>query len=305
MLSGETAHTESTPPDMLPKKDEKVLLEEEEEIKMPNEHKPAIFSPHTINSTDSDPLRPNPGTEDKFEITNNVFGFAPGHLIKLYNPKSLSAYKALGGICGIEKALQTDIHAGLSSDETSVGSPVTFEQAVAAGMDAAASGVRKAVLPKSGAPPASQTTRTSSDLTAKHAHDSSSTSSFSDRKRVFGTNVLPAKSAKSLLRLMWEQYNDKILILLTIAAIVSLALGLYETFGMKEEPIYINGVLQKAEPKVNWIEGVAIVVAIVIVVLVGSLNDWQKERQFVKLNAKVSTFCILKRCRVMWKRVCF
>lgn len=32
-------------------------------------------------------------------------------------------------------------------------------------------------------------------------------------------------------------------------------------------------------------------VAIVIVVIVGSLNDWQKERAFVKLNAKVCDPC--------------
>lgn len=36
----------------------------------------------------------------------------------------------------------------------------------------------------------------------------------------------------------------------------------------------------------DWVEGVAICVAIIIVVLVGSLNDWQKERAFVRLNAK-------------------
>ena len=30
----------------------------------------------------------------------------------------------------------------------------------------------------------------------------------------------------------------------------------------------------------------AIIVAIMVVVLVGSLNDWQKERQFQVLNAK-------------------
>lgn len=39
-------------------------------------------------------------------------------------------------------------------------------------------------------------------------------------------------------------------------------------------------------PKVDWIEGVAIIVAVMIVVLVGSINDWQKERQFKKLNDK-------------------
>lgn len=38
--------------------------------------------------------------------------------------------------------------------------------------------------------------------------------------------------------------------------------------------------------QVEWVEGVAITVAILIVVLVGSLNDYQKERQFRKLNAQ-------------------
>lgn len=38
--------------------------------------------------------------------------------------------------------------------------------------------------------------------------------------------------------------------------------------------------------QVDWVEGVAIIVAIMVVVLVGSLNDWQKERQFQVLNAK-------------------
>ncbi|CAG8488589.1 9310_t:CDS:2 [Diversispora eburnea] len=60
------------------------------------------------------------------------------------------------------------------------------------------------------------------------------------------------------------------------AAIISLGLGLYQDFGKKENN----------EPKIHWIEGVAILVAVLIVVSVGSLNDWQKERQFRKLNAK-------------------
>ena len=36
----------------------------------------------------------------------------------------------------------------------------------------------------------------------------------------------------------------------------------------------------------DWVEGVAIIAAILIVVAVGSLNDWQKERQFRILNEK-------------------
>ncbi|KAK0541633.1 plasma membrane calcium, partial [Tilletia horrida] len=45
-------------------------------------------------------------------------------------------------------------------------------------------------------------------------------------------------------------------------------------------------IVQLIAPKVDWVEGVAIIVAILIVDLVGSLNDYQKERQFAKLNAK-------------------
>jgi Ca2+-transporting ATPase len=40
------------------------------------------------------------------------------------------------------------------------------------------------------------------------------------------------------------------------------------------------------EPRVDWIEGVAIIVAVIIVVMVGSINDLQKDRQFRRLNAK-------------------
>ncbi|KAG1759757.1 E1-E2 ATPase-domain-containing protein [Suillus occidentalis] len=36
----------------------------------------------------------------------------------------------------------------------------------------------------------------------------------------------------------------------------------------------------------NWVEGVAIMIAVLIVVVVGSINDWQKERQFKVLNEK-------------------
>ena len=102
-------------------------------------------------------------------------------------------------------------------------------------------------------------------------------SAFADRKRVFSDNRLPVRKPKNILQLAWMAYNDKVLILLTCAAVISLALGLYQTFGVQHEP---------GEPKVEWIEGVAIIVAIVIVVVVGAANDWQKERQFVKLNRK-------------------
>ncbi len=73
-----------------------------------------------------------------------------------------------------------------------------------------------------------------------------------------------------------------------IAAAVSLALGLYSDFGVKATPVVCpsTGLLECFEPKVDWVEGVAILIAVIIVVMVGSLNDWQKERQFRALNDK-------------------
>ncbi len=115
------------------------------------------------------------------------------------------------------------------------------------------------------------------DPEASSAASPSKTRGFGDRQRIFGDNRLPEKKTRSLLELAWTTYNDKVLILLTIAAVVSLALGLYQTFGTPHEP---------NEPRVEWVEGVAIVVAIVIVVAVGTLNDWQMERQFDRLNKK-------------------
>lgn len=102
------------------------------------------------------------------------------------------------------------------------------------------------------------------------------------RADVYGTNRLPTRVAKSFFRLCFEAMKDKVLIVLTVAALVSLALGLYETFG--HGPMYDDEGNQL--PKVDWVEGVAIIVAVVIVVVVGAANDYSKERQFAKLNAK-------------------
>jgi Ca2+-transporting ATPase len=111
-----------------------------------------------------------------------------------------------------------------------------------------------------------------------------------DRRRVYGENALPVKEGKSLLLLMWLALQDRILILLIVAAIVSLALGLYTDLGAPPERVPCEfpppGETECELPDVDWVEGLAILVAVAIVDIVGSLNDWQKERQFKVLNAK-------------------
>ena len=43
----------------------------------------------------------------------------------------------------------------------------------------------------------------------------------------------------------------------------------------------------ESESKAEWIEGIAILVAVVVVVLVTAFNDWRKERQFRGLQNKI------------------
>lgn len=209
---------------------------------------------------DNEALTPDPGTEADFDRDNNPFAFAPGHMTKLLNPKSLGAFHAMGGLGGLEKGLRTDRKSGLGVDEQHLDGNVTFEEATAAASSPAESDTTKvAAAPRS------------------HPHaGTGAVGSYDDRKRIFNDNRLPERKAKNILQLAWMAYNDKILILLTVAAVIALALGIYQSTQPHPD----------GEAGVEWVEGVAIIVAIVVVVVVGAVNDWQKERQFVKLNKK-------------------
>lgn len=52
-------------------------------------------------------------------------------------------------------------------------------------------------------------------------------------------------------------------------------------------PLTVTGAHDESESKAGWIEGVAILFAVIVVVLVTSFNDWQKERQFRGLQSKI------------------
>jgi P-type Ca2+ transporter type 2C len=198
-------------------------------------------------------LKADKGNENDFLVPNNPFAFTPGQLNKQLNPKSLSAFKALGGLQGLAKGLRTSITAGLSVDEVHLDGQVTFAEAVG-----------------SDGKKFDEVSLDRQDIEASREV----AGQFEDRLRVFKDNRLPERKPNGIWVLIWRTYNDKILILLTAAAIISLSLGLYETFS--------------GGSSVDWVEGVAICVAIIIVVTVGALNDYQKERQFIRLNKRVS-----------------
>jgi Ca2+-transporting ATPase len=76
--------------------------------------------------------------------------------------------------------------------------------------------------------------------------------------------------------------------LLSVIALIALGIGIYQDFGPDNQG-----------SKSHWIEGVAIIIAVIIVAMVGSINDYQKERQFQKLNAKKENRNIKVR-QIMW-----
>lgn len=55
------------------------------------------------------------------------------------------------------------------------------------------------------------------------------------RKQVFGQNLIPPKRPKTFLELVWEALQDVTLIILEIAAIISLVLSFYRPPGEENE----------------------------------------------------------------------
>ena len=64
---------------------------------------------------------------------------------------------------------------------------------------------------------------------------------LSKRREVFGSNVIPPKPPKSFLQLVWEALHDITLIVLIIAAIISLGLSFYRP-PEEEDDIGVAGV---------------------------------------------------------------
>ncbi|XP_060135679.1 plasma membrane calcium-transporting ATPase 1 isoform X4 [Zootoca vivipara] len=108
------------------------------------------------------------------------------------------------------------------------------------------------------------------------------------RAAVFGKNFIPPKKPKTFLQLVWEALQDVTLIILEIAAIVSLGLSFYQPPGGNEA---VCGTVaageDEDESETGWIEGAAILLSVVCVVLVTAFNDWSKEKQFRGLQSRI------------------
>ncbi|XP_065505550.1 plasma membrane calcium-transporting ATPase 4 isoform X1 [Caloenas nicobarica] len=124
------------------------------------------------------------------------------------------------------------------------------------------------------------------------------------RRQVFGQNFIPPKKAKTFLQLVWEALQDVTLIILEIAAIISLGLSFYHPPGGDNELCgqSTGGVEDEGESQAGWIEGAAILFSVIIVVLVTAFNDWSKEKQFRGLQSRIEQeqkFTVIRKGQVI------
>ncbi|KAL7939241.1 cation transporting ATPase [Trichoderma chlorosporum] len=191
----------------------------------------------------------------------NNFAFTPSQLHKLLKQRSLAALGLFGGLRGLVLGLRTDLDTGLSVDETNLDGTIAFDEAVAAARQD-----RPPVISPVEAPVARPS------LTFQIGGPDNR---FIDRRRIFGANRLPRRRQKSFLKLMWIAFNDKLMILLTISASISLAIGLYQSLTADEDA-----------SNIEWVDGVTVVAAIIVIVFASAATDWQKNHRFEKLNER-------------------
>lgn len=94
-----------------------------------------------------------------------------------------------------------------------------------------------------------------------------------EMRRRYGVNVFPESPMRSFLELFLESFEDLILMILIVAAIVSLIVGMVE------------------HPATGWIEGTAILIAVLVVALVTAGNNYTKELQFRALEKSSQVCC--------------
>ena len=110
------------------------------------------------------------------------------------------------------------------------------------------------------------------------------------RCQLYGENAIPPSKPKTFLQLVWEALHDATLIILEVAALISLLLAFYtpsEEPTNKEPGAPPGGPADTSEQDASWIEGAAILVSVFIVVIVTAFNDYTKEKQFRGLQNRI------------------
>lgn len=95
-----------------------------------------------------------------------------------------------------------------------------------------------------------------------------SVGTIADRKLIFGVNSFPPLKIKTLMTLILENFKDTINIILLVAAIISLVIG----------------ILKNGFPE-GLINGASILVALCIIIVVSSGNNYISELRLAKIVA--------------------
>ena len=88
------------------------------------------------------------------------------------------------------------------------------------------------------------------------------------RENEFGSNRVFIEPVRPFCSFVLESLEDLMIRILIVAAIVEIVLG----------------TTLSDNPKTDWIDGLSIIIAIVVVVLVGSITNYNKEKKFHELN---------------------
>lgn len=90
----------------------------------------------------------------------------------------------------------------------------------------------------------------------------------------FGENLLKKKEPVTFLEFLWEAFQDQIVIILCVAATISIIFGM----------TLPNPHSGEVEPEHGWIEGVAILISVLLVTMTGSINNYQKAKKFEEME---------------------
>ena len=92
------------------------------------------------------------------------------------------------------------------------------------------------------------------------------------REEYFGSNKIFIKPLPSFCSFVKEAISDKMIIILIVSSIVEIFISLFNIYIKRE---YNN---------MEWLDGISIIIAVIVVVMVGSITNYKKEIKFHKLN---------------------
>ena len=97
-------------------------------------------------------------------------------------------------------------------------------------------------------------------------------SSDANREDVFGSNKVFRKPPPSFWEFVVEALSDKMIIILICCSIFEIGISLFYIYGQEEKD------------NMDWIDGTSIIIAVFVVVSVGSVTNYKKEMKFHTLN---------------------